>query len=242
VKALILAAGVGSRLAPLTDDRPKVLVDVGGRSFLLRHLDRLAAAGIPAKDVVIVGGYRIDQIHKALAHAGHACTVIMNDQFAPWGNFNSVLVAEAALRGAPFLQLDGDVIYDDRLLPRILAAPGEAVLAVDVREELDDETMKVIVENGRVTAVDKRLDPKRCHGEYIGVTRLSAGAGKLVFEELAKLPGENLSHEYYEHAFHRLTGSGRLPFSIVDVHDCKPLEIDNKDDLDRAEAILRAQH
>src|SRR5690349_11641189 len=99
MKALILAAGVGSRLAPLTNDRPKVLVNVYGRSFLFRQLDRLAAAGIASKDVVVVGGYRIDMLKKELSRGGYDCTVIMNEQYEPWGNFNSVLVAEPALRG-----------------------------------------------------------------------------------------------------------------------------------------------
>ena len=55
MKAVILAAGVGSRLAPLTNDRPKVLVPVLGRSLLFRQLDWLAAAGIASEDVVVVG-------------------------------------------------------------------------------------------------------------------------------------------------------------------------------------------
>ena len=54
MKAVILAAGVGSRLAPLTNDRPKVLVEVLGKPIIFRQLDHLAAAGIASKDVVVV--------------------------------------------------------------------------------------------------------------------------------------------------------------------------------------------
>jgi choline kinase len=241
MKAVILAAGVGSRLAPLTNDRPKVLVDVLGSSFLFRQLDLLAAAGIPSRDVIVVGGYRIDKIHSELARGHYDCTVVMNEQYAGWNNFYSVLVAEPALAGHDFLQLDGDVILDGKLLPRLIAAPGEALLATDCRPELDDETMKVQLRPGstQVAAISKQLDPRACVGEYIGVTKLSAGAAKAVFAELAKFPAENLTHEYYEHAFHRLTGSDRLPFGIVDVHDCTVLEIDNVADLARAEDLLR---
>ncbi|MBX3158283.1 MAG: phosphocholine cytidylyltransferase family protein [Deltaproteobacteria bacterium] len=239
MKALILAAGVGSRLAPLTNDRPKALVDVLGRSFLLRQLDRLAAAGIAARDVVIVGGYRVDQLRATLAREGLPCTVVLNERYAEWNNFYSVLAAEKALAGHAYVQLDGDVILDEKLLPRLLAAPGEVALAVDVRPELDEETMKVRLADGRAAAISKQLDPATCAGEYIGITKLSAAASTAVFAELARFPAEGLTHEYYEYAFDRLMSSGRVPFSIVDVHDCSVLEIDTVADLAVAEDILR---
>lgn len=237
MKAVILAAGVGSRLAPLTDDRPKALVEVAGKSFLMRQLDALAAVGITGSDVVVVGGYKIGALRDALRGTG--ATVVINDQFQPWNNFYSTLVAEVAVRGHDFLQLDGDTILDAKLLPIVLAAPGEAVLAVDVRPELDEETMKVMVEGEttRMVAVSKKLDPAKCRGEYIGITRLSAGAAREVFAELAKFPAENLTHEYYEYAFDRLCRE-RVRFDIVDVHGCKVLEIDTVEDLKAAEELM----
>ena len=238
MKAVILAAGVGSRLAPLTNDRPKVLVEILGRSFLFRQLDLLTAAGIPSRDVVVVGGYRIDRLREELLRGGYECEVVVNDRYEPWNNFYSLLVAQAALDGHDFLQLDGDVVLDGKLLPRMIAAPGEALLAVDCRDELDEETMKVQLEGDRVAAIAKPLDPARCAGEYIGVTKLSAAAARQVFAELATFPAAQLTHEYYEHAFHRLSSAGRVPFGIVDVHDCTVLEIDNVEDLRRAEALL----
>ncbi len=238
MKAVILAAGVGSRLAPLTNDRPKVLVEVLGRTFLARQLEALAEVGIASKDVVVVGGYRIDRLREALA--GTDATIVINDRYEPWNNFYSVLVAEPALRGHDFLQLDGDTILDHALLPKVLAAPGAAVLAVDCRPDLDDETMKVTVAPGttRLTGVSKKLAPAACAGEYIGITKLTATAAAAVFAELAKFPDENLTHEYYEYAFNRLAPE-RVAFEIVDVHDCTVLEIDNIEDLRRAEELLR---
>jgi choline kinase len=241
MKALIHADGMGSRLAPLTNDRPKVLVDVLGRSFLLRQIDQLLAAGIAARDIVIVGGYRIDTIEKALAREQLDCTVVMNEKYEPWNNFYSVAVAERELAGSDFLQLDGDVILDEKLLPRLIAARGDALLAVDRRAQLDDETMKVQLRpnTDRVIRVSKKLDPEQCTGEYIGVAKLSAGVARDVFTELAKFPTEALTHEYYEYAFDLLTRSDRVPFGIVDVHDCSVIEVDNVTDLRRAEDLLR---
>lgn len=238
MKAVILAAGVGSRLAPLTDEQPKVLVPVLGKSLVSRQLDHLAAAGIPSEDVVVVGGYRIDQLQRALDAGGYRCKVVLNEKFDTWGNFYSVLVAEPLLRGHAFLQLDGDVILDDKILPRLIAAPGEALLATDTGAELDGDAMKVEMSGNHVHALDKKLEPSRCIGEYIGVTKLSAAAGAAVFRELATFPTANLTHEYYDHAYHRLTQRGEVPFDIVRVDDCRVLEIDDQADLARAEAVL----
>lgn len=238
MKAVILAAGVGSRLAPLTDDRPKVLVPVLGRSLLFRQLDWLATAGIASEDVVVVGGYRIDQLKRALEAEGLRCKVVLNEKYEPWGNFYSVLVAEPYLRGHAFLQLDGDVILDGKILPRLIAAPGDALLATDTSAELDDDAMKVEMRGNQVYALDKKLDATKCIGEYIGVTKLSAAAGATVMRELATFPAENLTHEYYDHAYHRLTRRGEVPFGIVRVDDCRVLEIDDHADLQRAEVVL----
>lgn len=243
MKAVILAAGMGSRLAPLTDDRPKVLVEVLGRPILFRQLDHLKAVGFAMTDVIIVGGYRLDTLRAALAAGGFGdCVVVENEMYQPWNNFWSLAVAEAAVGGDGFLQFDGDVILDEHMLPKVLAAPGDAVLAVDCRPELDDETMKAQVDaDGAVIGLSKQLPPEACVGEYIGVSRLSPAAAALAFAELRALRDEGKTGEYYEYAYARLFGRGALRFGIVDVHDCTVIEIDNVEDLARAEALVAAR-
>lgn len=240
MKAVILAAGVGSRLAPLTDDRPKALVSVAGTPILFRHLACLERAGIHARDVVIVAGYLIDVMRDAVANSPYAaCQIVMNEQFAAWNNFWSLYVAKDAVAGHDVLQIDGDALLDDKILPRMINAPGDALIAVDQRDELDDETMKAQIDGaGKVIGLSKKLDPKQSIGEYIGVTKLTAAHAPKVFAELDRLRAEGLTNEYYEHAYHRLTIRGDLPFGVVNVHDCTVMEIDNVEDLRRAEQLL----
>jgi choline kinase len=237
VKAVILAAGQGTRLAPLTDGRPKPLVPVGGRPLLFRALDALARAGIAGADVIIVGGYRIDVLRAAVAAAGHAARVVENERYADLGNCCSLLAARDALGGEGFLQLDGDVLFDGEVLDRLLAAPGPGALAVDVRPDLDAETMKVHAPAGAALAISKQLTS--AHGEFVGLARLDAPLGAQVLDELATFVSLGLGHEYYEHAYHRLIGRGGGPFHIVDVAGCLVTEIDDAADLRRAEALLR---
>jgi choline kinase len=240
MKAVILAAGIGSRLHPFTADRPKVLVDVKGVPLLFRTLDRLAQVGITGSDIIVVSGYREDVLKARLADAGRGATVVFNPKFDTWNNFYSLYVAKDALGGQSFLQVDGDVLFDEKVLPRMLAFSGAAAMAIDVRPELDAETMKVEAEpsDNRIRAIAKTLDPRRSLGEYIGITKIDASASELLFAELAKLPGEGLTSEYYEHAYHRLAQRGTVPFYAVDVHDCRTTEIDDARDLERAESLV----
>lgn len=239
VRAIILAAGRGSRLAPLTDDRPKPLVDVLGRSLLLRTLDRLREVGIPDRDVVIVTGYRADMIDAVVEREGLRCERVYNPRWSDWNNFYSLLVARAAMRGEAFFQFDGDVVFDGQVLPRMIDARDGAALAVDVRSGLDAEPMKVVVDgDGYLRELSKQCDPARAIGEYIGITKLDAATADLVFDDLERFEAEGITHEYYDHAYHRLGASGRARIGIVDITDCEAMEVDDVADLRRAEARL----
>jgi choline kinase len=215
MKAVILAAGIGSRLGHETLLVPKPLVDINGRSLLFRQIDRLAAAGIADDQVVVVGGYRIDQIANALIAARMRCKLVLNERFEPpWGNFLSLLVAESELRGHDFLQVDGDLIVDEQILPALIAAPGDALLATDPNAVLDGDAMKVELDDtGTLVALDKvKVNTAKVVGEFIGVTKLSARAGDAVFRELGTFLGEGLTGDYYERAYERLSRRGDVRF------------------------------
>jgi choline kinase len=243
VKAVILAAGKGTRLAPLTDAQPKPLVEVGGRALLLRALDRLAEVGVADRDVVVVAGYREDVLGARLAAAGRRPVIVTNPKFDVWNSWYSLLSAREALHGEPFVQLEGDVLFDAAVLPRLLAAPGPAVLAVDVRPDVDDEAMKVQASGPerRVHAMGKWLDARLAIGEFVGIARLDAAVADQVFEELAGFERAGLVDEYYDHSYHLLAARGLGPFHAVNVADCTAIEIDDVRDLMNAESLLRAR-
>lgn len=242
MRAVILAAGRGSRLAPLTDDRPKPLVAVRGRSLLLRTIDRLREIGVDDRAVVVVTGYREAMITAALASEGLRCEQVFNPRWSEWNSWHSLHVAREALRGEAFLQFEGDVVFDAQVLPRMIAAPSGAALAVEVRPMPDDEAMKAVVDaDGVLLELSKTLDAARSIGEYIGITRLDAATGELVFADLARFAAEGITHEYYDHSYHRLAETRAARFGIVDVADCEALEIDDLADLRRAEARLAAR-
>jgi choline kinase len=229
--AVILAAGQGTRLLPLTAHVPKCLIQVGGRPLLARMLDAVAAAGIDR--AIVVTGYLSDRVDAYLE--GHELpipvTTVRNPDYATTNNAVSLAMARPALRGEAFLLSDGDIIFSESPLPALLAADEPCTLAVDRGAPLADEEMKVQVDDaGLVTQLSKGLDPRACTGESIGVQKLGGPALPLMWDELAAVVRNDAETAYYEDVFQRLIDRG-IPFGVSDVTPGSWLEIDDSADL-----------
>jgi choline kinase len=141
-RAVLLCAGAATRLRPLTDDRPKCLLDVGGETILARAVRLLLAAGV--RKLVIATGYRQEDVRTALEACPAEVTFCHNADFARTQNAVSLHLCARALQGAPFFKLDGDVLFDRAVLERLLADPAPLSVAVERRDDLGDEEMKVL--------------------------------------------------------------------------------------------------
>lgn len=240
MKAIILAAGLGKRLAAVTGGAPKCLVPVAGRTLLDRMIERLVEAGL--RDIIVVTGHRREDVERHLDASGIAeargARRVFNERYADWGNFYSLLVAEEAVGGDAFIKLDGDVLLDGQVLPILLAAPGPGALCVDAWEGIGEEEMKVRVDaGGRAVELSKRIAPALALGESIGIERVDAALAPAVWAELRAMIDHGETDEYYERAYERLMQKG-TQFSVADVTKCQWAEIDNADDLAAAETLL----
>ena len=240
MKAVILAAGQGTRLRPITDTVPKCMVPVGGVPLIDRLIARLEEVAID--ELIVVSGYLHDVLETYLrsseSRLGSKARVIFNERYEDWGNFYSLLVAESAVDGDSFIKLDGDVVLDETVLPTLLAAPGPGVLMVDPRDSLGAEEMKVrLGKGGRIVELNKRMDPALAFGESIGVERIDADLAPAVFDQLRELITRKETHEYYERAYELLMIAG-TSFGYADIGGCVWTEIDDAADLERAEAIV----
>lgn len=119
---IVLAAGQGTRLRPLTDDRPKCLVELGGRPLLSWTLSAAKSAGIA--DVVVVGGYRVETLGK------YTDRVIANPHFATTNMVRTLFCAEAEF-GDGFIMSYGDIAYSPRVLRQLMDDPSPISVAVD---------------------------------------------------------------------------------------------------------------
>jgi choline kinase len=170
MKAIILSAGQGSRLGHLTHDRPKCLIEFAGRALLDRQLDTLAANGID--DVVVVTGFRDDQIEAALARrsGGPRVRTLFNPFYKVADNLGSLFMARHELVG-DVIVWNGDTLVSDELMRRVIANRDRAGICVtiDRKDRYDNDDMKVITnEDGRLRAIGKRLS-SGVNAESIGL-------------------------------------------------------------------------
>jgi choline kinase len=238
--AVILAAGTGTRLQPLTDTTPKCLLDVAGRPLLGRLLDRLADAGI--RRAVVVTGHLADRIDRHLAGAPPPLevTTVINRGYATTNNAASLATARSAIGHHGVLLCDGDVLLSARPIPALLESAGDCTLLVDGDSPLEPEAMKVEVgPEGRVTRIHKQLSPATSAGESIGIQKIVGAALDLLWEELDSVVARDAARAYYEEAFQRMIDRGAR-FDICRVAPDTWIEIDDAIDLERARRMVSA--
>jgi choline kinase len=237
--AVILVAGIGSRLRPITDDRPKALVDVGGETILGRAVRLLAEYGV--RRVVLATGYREDAVKAAMQGAPLVVEYCKNPEFDRTQNSVSLALCRGALGSDAFFKLDGDVVFQRQVLERLDDSSAELAVAVDAGRMLDAEAMKVSVSGSRIGAFGKGITLESSAGESIGIERLSGSAGAIVFDALVSTIAGGETGLYYEDVYSRLIAQGVLEAEAVGVRDLPWTEVDDFSDLERARELVRAE-
>ncbi|MFC7006774.1 phosphocholine cytidylyltransferase family protein [Halalkalicoccus salilacus] len=223
VHAVVLAAGIGRRLQPLTDETPKTLLDVNGRPILGHILDALADAGY--ERVTVVTGFEADQVRAFCeSYDDLAFEFIHSDSFRETNNSYSLWLARERLREG-FTLVNSDTLFPIGCLDRLREHDGSA-LVVDASKELDEEEMMVRIEDGRVVAIGKDLE--RGDGEYIGLCKFESEDAPALVRHLDELVEQGRTDEWYEAAFDRLVPDQRV--GIVEVRN-DWIEIDDREDL-----------
>jgi choline kinase len=179
MKAIILSAGQGSRLGHLTTDRPKCLIDFGGRSLLDRQLDTLAANGVG--EAVVVTGFHDELAQAAIAQraGGPRVRTIYNPFYKVADNLGSLYIAREELEG-DCLVWNGDTLVSDSLMHRVVSnsQPGICV-TIDRKDSYDEDDMKVVVDDeGRLHAIGKRLPMGNINAESIGLLAFREGGAQ----------------------------------------------------------------
>jgi choline kinase len=235
-EAVILAAGSGSRLRPLTLDTPKCLLDVGGRTILSRQLERIAAAGI--ERAVVVTGHLAERVEEHLRRFPPPIEVALapNPDYATTGNCMSVLAARPRVGGRGIILCDGDVVLSGDALLRLVLLPGPCGLLLDMETRLGEEEMKAQVdERGTVRRLSKQVSPADAAGESIGVQKVGGAALPILWATLDAMRESGETGGYYEDAFQRMMQAG-VSFHPVPIGHHEWTEIDDLADLEDARA------
>lgn len=241
--AVILAAGYGRRMRPLSDETHKALLPVGGTTILGRIVDGLAAVGVD--DVTVVTGYRADDVRAFLeAHApGLAVRYVHNARYEATNNIVSLNLALAALPlDRDVLVIECDLLFDPEVLARLMAAPGGNVALVDRYRAGMDGTV-VAVEDGVITQVyPPHLQGPRFdyHGTFktLNVYRFDRAFCRDVFRPLLDCYATLIDGNcYYELVLGMLVNMQRHRIHALQVDGLRWVEVDDPNDL----AVARFQ-
>ena len=241
MKAIILAAGMASRLRPLTLTTPKSLLKVGERSLLQRSMDALIANGI--KEFCIVTGYLHEMIEDFVKkqYAGKIDVMfIYNEVYETTNNIYSLWLARPFAEGQEVLLLDSDLLYDPQIVARVLATDAPNVLTL-IRHELGEEEMKVVTdEKGSIKEISKTCNPADAAGESLGIEKMGVSYTKALYKELEPMMNEeHLENVFYERAFERLIPQGHS-YQVLDVTELFSCELDTIEDFENAKAKIPA--
>lgn len=186
MRVIILAAGQGKRLLPLTADVPKALLDIGGKTLIQRQIEAFRSCGI--KDVVVVTGYASRRMEQALAELAQRLdlkiSTVYNPFYAVADNLASCWLARHEMN-SDFIQVNGDNVFKADLVERLLMAKtaGTAV-AINRKEVYDPDDMKVMLDGNRLTEVGKTLPLDTVDGEAIGFYLFHGSAVQAYVSEL----------------------------------------------------------
>lgn len=232
--AVILSAGQGKRLSPLTDSRPKCLVPIAGRPILEWQIHALAQAGV--EDIAVVTGFCADAVDTMLKTTNVPADVrtVYNPFYMVADNIGSCWAAKD-LFGPDTLLLNGDTLFEPAIATRVLEqATAPISVTIDAKDIYDSDDMKIRREGGRLTAIGKTLELP-VDGEAIGMIRLQNGGGdRFVAAMRAALQHEETLKRWYLSIIDELAREGGV--GIVSINGLTWSEIDFPRDLPIAES------
>lgn len=234
MKALILAAGLGTRLAPITNSVPKSLVPVNGKPILFKQIDNLRKNGVT--DITIISGYKADVLKQKIEESYKGVKIIESIDYASTNNMYSAYLGIKELgTNEGFLMMNADVFFDCSVIAGLLAYPGENAIVVDIGRYFE-ESMKVIKKEDRLVEISKQIARENAYGTSIDVYKFGPDGAKAFFskckeyiedkKELKKWSEVALNDVLKEIKFEACPLIGRW------------FEIDNHDDLAYAEKLF----
>lgn len=237
MKVVMLAAGVGARLERGPGAPPKSLLRFGGRTLLERHLATLAHFGL--NDLTVAVGYEAAQIEREIAAAESPVRVStrFNEHFADSSLLSLWCVREALLTGEPVLYMDADVLYDWRLLNRLLDAPSADCLLIDRNVDPGEDPVKVCLRDGQVVDFHKQIRAPTYDfwGEWVGFARFAPDTAARIVPAIERYLVAGRTEVIYEEPLRDvILASPPGSFGVAEISGLPWIEIDFPDDLRRA--------
>ncbi|MBB6632577.1 NTP transferase domain-containing protein [Cohnella thailandensis] len=230
MQAIIMAAGKGSRLAPMNVNRPKSFVEINGHKLLDYQLAIYKRLEI--EEVIIVTGYRSDLIESHVKDIPYIKTV-----YNPFYEFSNVLASfwmgMEYLKG-DFFYSHADTIFDLSIINRIQETKGDIILPVDIKRCGEEEMKVSLDQNGKINFINKTMTAEEALGEFIGVAKISNRALPVLKEATRKQMQDQNLKAFFEVALQDLINEQKELFAIADITGEYWNEIDFVEDYNKA--------
>lgn len=237
-KAIILSAGQGSRLLPLTADMPKCLIDFAGRTLIEWQIDALVRNGI--EDIAVVTGFQTEKVEAKLAAlSGASIRTLFNPFFQVADNLGSCWIAREEMR-EDFIILNGDTLVAPEIVARLIAEAADPItVTVDVKPSYDEDDMKVNREGKRLIAIGKRLRAEESNAESIGMLAFRGDGPDLFRDRVrAMMRTPEGVKNWYLKAIDSLAPTGAV--GTVSIQGLPWAEVDFPSDLPVARALTES--
>ncbi len=244
MKAIVLAAGRGSRLGKYTEDRPKSLIELGGKTLMQRNLENIKNAGFD--QVVVVVGYRHELLEQLISQnfSTDFYRIVMNPDYTR-GSGSSLICAAEEIQG-DIVIIESDLLYDGEIVQRISSPNIKNAMALGYFNHGRKE-VKLYLKNGYIAKAQwSEPEDKEATGDWVGFTKLTSESSAIMQKMLYDAKLETGKEFHYESFIFRLVE--QQVFQAIYIQDLPWIEIDNEIDLKRAETEIipwierRSQH
>ena len=239
MKAVILSAGQGKRLLPMTADCPKCILPVRGRTMIEWQVDELAKCGIDRVTAIL--GYRADKVEKILRrrYGSNRVKTVYNAAYAVSDNLVSCWAANDEM-SSDFVLLNGDTLFEAAVLKRLLDSDTNPVtVVVSQKSQYDEDDMKVELDGGRLVRIGKDLLPDQVDAESIGMI-LFRDQGPMLFRNALEkaLRDSSSQTKWYLSVIDEMAQS--MPVWTCTIRGLQWCEVDYPADLKLAEDVVSA--
>jgi len=225
--AVILAAGRGARLAPLTNDIPKCLLPIGRTTIIEFQIRQLRTIGFT--DITIVTGYHQEKVVRACGKKN--IHYIHNKDYAVTNSLYSLYMAREAIKEGGYV-FNSDVVFHLDILKDLVSSPYENAIVGDFRKNLGEEEMKIVARGHRLSKISKDIAPDRAHGENLGLVKLSPAGAKALIHAAEKEIQKSSLNLWVPQGIALILP--RIPFYVIPTHSRPWIEIDYIHDLEKA--------
>ena len=237
MKAIILSAGQGKRLLPLTAEIPKCLLPIQGKKLIEWQIDALHRCGIDK--ITVVTGYRAEKVDEVLQRSYEPGRIktLYNSAYAITDNLVSCWAVRHEMN-EDFILLNGDTLFEPAVLKRLLESPDRPVtVVVDHKDIYDVDDMKVEMEGCRLVRIGKDIAHDKAQGESIGMI-LFRGEGPMLFHSALKkaLNDPKAGRKWYLSVIDEMAQV--MPVWTCSITGLKWCEVDYPADLKQADGVV----